>query len=96
MYVFGNADLLSHKSEIWGSVIAEFKEQRCYGTALPITCHQHPHDVQLITDPSRLLQVSPDGATPDTISLHTVADAATRWLPQTMRVSFAMWAHMPL
>jgi hypothetical protein len=61
MYVFGNGDLLSRKSDMWETTIDEFKEQDCYGTALPISCHRHPYDAQWVEEPSQIRQISPDG-----------------------------------
>lgn len=61
LYVFGNGDLLSQKSPMWNQVIQEFKECDGYGSALPIACYRHKHDVQWVQDATRLRQIAPDG-----------------------------------
>lgn len=61
MYVFGHGDLLAQRSPMWAKVIEQFQEQEAYGEALPITCHRHQEDIQLITEPAQIRQVSPDG-----------------------------------
>ncbi|KAG8778184.1 hypothetical protein FRC16_003941, partial [Serendipita sp. 398] len=61
LFVFGNGDLLSSKSDMWSKVTEYFKELDSYGTALPIACHMHPDTVQWVNTAEKLRQVSPDG-----------------------------------
>ncbi|KAG8835111.1 hypothetical protein FRC18_001012, partial [Serendipita sp. 400] len=60
LFVFGNGDLLSSKSDMWSKVTEYFKELDSYGTALPIACHMHPDTVQWVNTAEQLRQVSPD------------------------------------
>jgi hypothetical protein len=46
---------------MWEKVIEEFKQNDCFGSALPIACHRHPEDLHWIDSVERLRQVSPDG-----------------------------------
>ncbi|KAG9027745.1 hypothetical protein FS842_004882 [Serendipita sp. 407] len=60
LFVFGNGDLLSSKSDMWTKVTNHFKETDCYGTGLPIACHLHPDTVQWVDSAEKLRQVSPE------------------------------------
>ncbi|KAG8751519.1 hypothetical protein FRC14_007810 [Serendipita sp. 396] len=61
LFVFGNGDLLSSKSDMWTKVTNYFKETDCYGTGLPIACHLHPDPVQWVDSAEKLRQISPEG-----------------------------------
>ncbi|KAG9027743.1 hypothetical protein FS842_004883, partial [Serendipita sp. 407] len=61
LFVFGNGDLLSSKSDMWTKVTNYFKETDCYGTGLPIACHLHPDTVQWVDSAEKLRQISPEG-----------------------------------
>lgn len=61
LYVMGNGDLLASNPGLWNQVVQYFRDQDCYGTGLPIACHNHPHDVRLVENAMQLRQISPDG-----------------------------------
>jgi len=62
LYILGNAPILSSKSQMWGSVIEELEAQQLVGPAFPIVCHQHPENVEYVSEPGRLRQIAPDGS----------------------------------
>ncbi|KAG8833026.1 hypothetical protein FRC17_000149 [Serendipita sp. 399] len=72
LFVFGNGDLLSSKSDMWTKVIDYFKELDSYGTALPIACHMHQESIQWVNNADKLRQVSPDGEKPPKILMFIV------------------------
>ncbi|KAL4078405.1 hypothetical protein V8B97DRAFT_1937181 [Scleroderma yunnanense] len=61
LYIFGNADNLSCKSEMWRSILEELQANDAVGPALPIACFRHPDKSHHISQPGQLPQVAPDG-----------------------------------
>ena len=82
LYVMGNGDLLASNPGLWNQVVEYFQEQDCYGTGLPIACHNHPYDIQRVENATQLRQVSPDGIVP-VVELGTPLTFA-RWLSTTL------------
>lgn len=62
MFVLGNAEQLSGRSNMWKKVIEELCENDSCGPALPVACHQHPESVNYISEPGQLPSFAPDGA----------------------------------
>ncbi|KEP50889.1 NFX1-type zinc finger protein [Rhizoctonia solani 123E] len=61
LYIFGNAPELARSSRMWATVLRELHANDSIGTALPISCYQHPNYVEKVDQPGRLEVVSPDG-----------------------------------
>ncbi|KAF8867865.1 P-loop containing nucleoside triphosphate hydrolase protein [Gymnopilus junonius] len=61
LYIFGNADNLSSRSQMWHSIIEELQSIDCIGPALPVACHRHPDKVEYVAGPGLLPQIAPDG-----------------------------------
>ncbi|CAE6437801.1 unnamed protein product, partial [Rhizoctonia solani] len=61
LYMFGNAPELARSSRMWATVLSELHANESIGTALPISCHQHPEYVQWVDQPGKLEIISPDG-----------------------------------
>ena len=61
MYIFGDADLLSSRSNMWKTVIEELDGQGCLGHGIPITCHRHPENHNIATRPGQIRLIAPDG-----------------------------------
>jgi hypothetical protein len=61
LYIFGNAQNLSSRSGMWGTIIEELEEKGLVGPALPIACHRHPDAVEYVSEPGQLPQIAPDG-----------------------------------
>ncbi|CAG8561182.1 11716_t:CDS:10, partial [Acaulospora morrowiae] len=63
MYLIGNAKLMKNKSEIWADVIniLESRQPPQIGPGFPIVCARHPNHKNIITDPKKFGEISPDG-----------------------------------
>ncbi|CAE6460674.1 unnamed protein product [Rhizoctonia solani] len=61
LYIFGNAPELARSSRMWETVLRELHANDSIGTALPISCYQHPEYVEKVDQPGRLEVISPDG-----------------------------------
>ncbi|KAF7983780.1 hypothetical protein HWV62_18992 [Athelia sp. TMB] len=61
LYILGNAQNLSAKSDMWHSIIEELRSSDSVGSALPIACCQHPDIIEYISKPGQLPRVAPDG-----------------------------------
>ncbi|KAI6157793.1 hypothetical protein BKA82DRAFT_4061548 [Pisolithus tinctorius] len=61
LYIFGNADNLSSRSEMWKSIIEELQANDSLGRTLPIACFRHPTKVHHVSQPGQLPQIAPDG-----------------------------------
>ncbi|KAJ7651473.1 hypothetical protein DFH06DRAFT_1207067 [Mycena polygramma] len=61
LFILGNAAQLASRSKMWRDVIEQLDDADCVGTAFPIACHRHPHQVELISEPGRLPLFAPDG-----------------------------------
>jgi len=61
MIIMGNAELLSSRSEMWGTVIDDLRAAKRLGPGLPISCFNHPDYVRQVTEPELIPLVSPDG-----------------------------------
>ncbi|XP_031552537.1 NFX1-type zinc finger-containing protein 1-like [Actinia tenebrosa] len=60
LYVIGNFELLSEKSDIWKNVVNDLKEKNQIGDALPLVCESHKDKV-LVKEPKDFLEMVPDG-----------------------------------
>ncbi|KAI9460071.1 hypothetical protein HD554DRAFT_2028943 [Boletus coccyginus] len=61
LYIFGNAENLSSRSRVWGSILEELDAQDASGPALPVACHRHRERVEYVSSPSQLSRIAPDG-----------------------------------
>ncbi|QRV96757.1 Zinc finger, NF-X1-type [Ceratobasidium sp. AG-Ba] len=61
LYIFGNAPELARGSSMWATVLQELHANESIGTALPISCSQHPDYVQWVDQPGVIPVISPDG-----------------------------------
>ncbi|GAA5934053.1 uncharacterized protein JCM15063_000542 [Sporobolomyces koalae] len=61
MYLFGDAQLLSEKSKMWKSIVAQLDEQDAIAPHLPARCDHHPDKSLEIDRPGKLQQLSPNG-----------------------------------
>ncbi|KAG8790256.1 hypothetical protein FRC12_012372 [Ceratobasidium sp. 428] len=61
LYIFGNAPELARGSRMWATVLQELHTSESIGTALPISCSQHPDYIQWVNQPGVIPIVSPDG-----------------------------------
>ena len=61
MFIFGNADLLRAKSEMWGDIIDMMEDQGAVSNSIEICCAKHPSFVRAVTAPDMFAAMSPDG-----------------------------------
>ncbi|KAG8703866.1 hypothetical protein FRC09_003894, partial [Ceratobasidium sp. 395] len=61
LYIFGNAPELARGSRMWATVLQELHTSESIGTALPISCSQHPDYIQWVDQPGVIPIISPDG-----------------------------------
>ncbi|CCO36196.1 NFX1-type zinc finger-containing protein 1 [Rhizoctonia solani AG-1 IB] len=61
LYIFGNAPELARSSRMWSTVVKELHASGSVGSALPISCYQHPEYVEHVDQPGKLEIISPDG-----------------------------------
>ncbi|CAI2170001.1 16549_t:CDS:10 [Funneliformis geosporum] len=61
MFMLGNADLLSERSDMWKSVIGLMRERGQVGRTFPILCESHPDIINDISSPKQFRELSPDG-----------------------------------
>ena len=62
LYIFGHAQNLSARSDMWGKIIEELEEKGLVGPALPIVCNRHSDAVKYVSEPGQLPQIAPDGS----------------------------------
>jgi hypothetical protein len=74
LYIFGNAPELARGSRMWATILKELHESELVGTALPISCHQHPEYIEWVDQPGQLPIVSPDG----NIYIHSSSGVAAK------------------
>ncbi|KAJ7045696.1 hypothetical protein C8F04DRAFT_1065834 [Mycena alexandri] len=61
LFILGNAGQLASRSKMWCEVIEQLESADCIGTAFPVSCHQHPDKVEMISKPGTLPLFAPDG-----------------------------------
>lgn len=97
MYILGNAHNLASKSKMWRSVIEELEKDDAVGDGLPVSCHQHPEHVQLISQPGQLPLFAPDGQfLPEARKRPRSNLYLARGMFEGVRCSSPMWPLMPI
>ncbi|KAJ7188061.1 hypothetical protein C8R46DRAFT_1053533 [Mycena filopes] len=61
LFILGNAAQLVSRSKMWREVIEQLESVECVGSAFPVSCHQHPNKVEMISKPGQLPLFAPDG-----------------------------------
>ncbi|CAG8488734.1 11582_t:CDS:10 [Funneliformis caledonium] len=61
MFMLGNAELLSERSDMWKSVIGLMRKRGQVGETFPILCESHPDIINYIESPEEFQKSSPDG-----------------------------------
>ncbi|RIA86082.1 hypothetical protein C1645_780424 [Glomus cerebriforme] len=61
LFMLGNAELLSDRSDMWKSVINLMRERDQIGESFPIQCESHPDVINYIKNPNQFQELSPDG-----------------------------------
>ncbi|GAA6005511.1 hypothetical protein JCM11491_003667 [Sporobolomyces phaffii] len=61
MYLFGDAQLLAEKSQMWKSIVGQLEEQDLVGSRLPVGCVNHPETAFAIDAPGKLPELAPEG-----------------------------------
>lgn len=61
LYILGNADDLTEKSDMWKGVIEELRRHDQIGDAFPIACQRHPDTIVRISMPDQIPMHAPDG-----------------------------------
>ncbi|CAG8591908.1 3194_t:CDS:10 [Funneliformis mosseae] len=60
MYLIGNSELMSSKSDMWARVIKILRNRNQVGFGMPIVCNQHSYYEQIV-EPEDFAKYSPDG-----------------------------------
>ncbi|KAL7414053.1 hypothetical protein BDY24DRAFT_350847 [Mrakia frigida] len=62
MIILGHREVsLLSKSPMWSTICDELESHNQLGSALPISCYNHPEEVSMVSRPEEILLVSPDG-----------------------------------
>ncbi|KAJ7200706.1 hypothetical protein C8J57DRAFT_1413236 [Mycena rebaudengoi] len=61
LFIMGNASQLASRSPMWRKIIEHLEETDSLGPGFPISCHQHPDKIELISEPGKLRMFAPDG-----------------------------------
>ncbi len=57
----GNAAQLSARSKMWESIIEQLSDENAIGGGFPLMCSRHPGNINYVSQPGEIKNVSPDG-----------------------------------